>query len=281
MAAMDFDWAFKPRSHFSSHRAQAEAVLLVVPALLRTADRERMYHELGKGLSHPPLNSWLGLLDTPDEVMSLLYAQDLVAAWSTLETLVRDTARSWLTHVDATWELPALQNIKGELIPFARLTHEEQADYIVDLIQRDPNAIGKRKLWGIERLEALLAAFGLDTWPLNAETKTALFELGLVRNVWAHASGVADSTFVEAAPHLGWREGERVLLRRAQYERYAGAIQTYSDLLGTRTLERLQNLRLTWWHPTDDQPHPPGEGEATASSSAPRGEELADQRSQG
>lgn len=98
-----------------------------------------------------------------------------------------------------------------------------------------------------KKFQARLKLVGLDVC-VHTELSSTLRNLYMLRNVWAHRAGVADSRFIGAGgPWKGLQAGDDVPLSSDDFDKYTAAMTIYSTVVTNVYLESLGQPRLTTW----------------------------------
>lgn len=112
-----------------------------------------------------------------------------------------------------------MRGVKVLIGEFGQLSHDQQADYLADVIDKNTSAPLKE---GSTRFDALLGLVGIVT-PLDEAVKRTLFEMGQVRNVIVHRGSFVDKRLVVNCPWLGYKSGDRLIVTRASIGEYFNA----------------------------------------------------------
>ena len=122
-------------------------------------------------------------------------------------------------------------------------------DYCFAILRRDARASHRRKtldrlfektkdVQSVIKFEARLT--GIDRHgEVPPDLLATLKEASAVRNVWAHAAGVADDWLVRKFPDLGCVSGEKVRIEKSNVIRYVFALGAYGMILVSR--DRIKN----------------------------------------
>lgn len=151
-----------------------------------------------------------------------LYCLVAFRLWSILETFIKDILREMLVVFPELQSNKKLQELKGELLPFLRLSRLEQAETILKLIEKDEH---QKK--GVDQFESLLSRFDLGG-SVDPLVKKTLFELWAVRNVVAHKNGIVDSRFREICSWFNTSVGEQLAISEQDFGRYYFASLWYT-----------------------------------------------------
>lgn len=155
----------------------------------------------------------------------VLHTLAVVALWSWLENFVKGYVALWLLHRPDSSSVLAVQKLKVELGKYIHLSKEEQADYIVELLEAGVSPDLKRR--GAERFECLLEPFGLSVNP-GADQRKQLLELQQIRHVVAHRNGIADRRLHAACPWVKATLGQPIQVTGEMIGRYFQAAALYS-----------------------------------------------------
>jgi len=158
-----------------------------------------------------------------DTGFPLLHAQATISLWSDLENALRTFLATWLSHEPTASSIEPIQKLKVCLGEYESMDSDERCYYIVDRLEQEIESRNRR---GVDRFEALLAAFGFKS-PLDKRVKRDLLELYHVRNVLVHRRGVADRRLVQACPWLHLSAGEQITVTPESYHKYLHAVGIY------------------------------------------------------
>lgn len=156
----------------------------------------------------------------------VLHGLAVVALWSWLEHFVKGFLALWLMNRREAVNVAAVQRLRVRLGDYLQLDKDEQAHFLVELLEQDLTSSLKR---GSARFESLLEPFEL-TFPLPDGCGKLLFELQQVRNAMAHRNGRADRRLLGEVPWLNLRVNEPVRVSSAMLGAYSGAASEF--LLG-------------------------------------------------
>jgi hypothetical protein len=163
----------------------------------------------------------------------LLHGHSLVAIWGALETMSIDVVIAFLTHRREARTTEKITQIKVSYSMFEDLTTEERADAIAHQLDRQQDLRS-----GINRFEELLGAIGLSGGHDPTLAKN-IYAMQQMRHVFAHRRGIADATFVDACPHLGYAVGDRILIDRAAWSDFMVNAVVYADVVLRRVKAKL------------------------------------------
>ncbi len=166
---------------------------------------------------------------------AVLHAQSTVAIWSGFESMVKDITRDWICNQPEVLQKPPWANLKVRVGDYTSLDPEERAAYLVELVDQ---AVGGPLKLGATRFEKLLETIGLDG-AISDTTRHTVFEMQQVRNVIVHRQGIADRRFCLACPWTEFKDGERLIIRRARFITYLNAISGYTAEIINRVGEHL------------------------------------------
>lgn len=140
-----------------------------------------------------------------------VYYQAAVSLWSTLENGVKEAATDWIRCDKSILKHDLFKRIKIRIGDYEALPEDERPAYLADLIDQEVSA---PLASGINRFENVLEVLGLSG-PIEDDVRTAIYQLGQLRNVIVHRRGLADRRFVAACPSLGYQVGDRVRIAPA------------------------------------------------------------------
>lgn len=149
----------------------------------------------------------------------VLHGFAVVAVWSWLEHFVKGFVGRWVMHRPDALEVPAVQKLRVRIGDYLPLSPQEQANFLVELLEQDLASPMKR---GTGRFMSLLEPFSL-TFALTEKCTTTIFELQQVRNAIAHQNGCADRRLVSSCPWLSLEHGQRIQIDRKMVRRYSAA----------------------------------------------------------
>ena len=149
----------------------------------------------------------------------VLHGLAVVALWSWLEHFAKGFIALWLQHRRDAISVPAVHKLRVKLGDYLQLGKEEQAQFLVELLEQDLASSLKR---GVNRFESLLEPFGLSD-ALPEGCARTLFELQQVRNAFAHRNGQADRRLCAECPWLKLRLNQPVQVSREMLFEYSNA----------------------------------------------------------
>lgn len=202
------------------------AVLRGIPRLVKALARENADESNGdtaKRIESAEKEAALAQREVETD-FPVLHGLAVVALWSWLENLVKGFVVLWLIHRKDAYSAPALQRLRVKLGDYSELSKDEQAYYVVELLEQDLSSTLKR---GINRFDSLLGAFSLSGGVLPDGCAQTLFELQQIRNVIAHRNGRADRQLKAACPWLKIRLNQPVVISRPMLHRYTEACIEY------------------------------------------------------
>lgn len=149
----------------------------------------------------------------------VLHGLAVVALWSWLEHSAKGFIALWLRHRRDVISVPAVQKLRVKLGDYLQLGKEEQAQFLVELLEQDLASPLKR---GVNRFQSLLEPFGLSD-ALPDGCARSLFELQQVRNAFAHRNGRADRRLRAECPWLKLKLNQPVQVSREMLLEYSNA----------------------------------------------------------
>jgi hypothetical protein len=168
------------------------------------------------------------------EDFPLLRANNLVAIWSLLESVIRTFVAAWIANNPKAMTMPSISKIKVRLGEYHCIPDEDKSLYIAELLETE---FGANLRNGVNRFEAMLVLFGLSG-EVSEETKKGIFELGQIRNALVHRAGHADRTLIDSCPWLPFKPGEKIKISRDIYSRCLNAAGDYTLQLIIRVAEK-------------------------------------------
>lgn len=175
------------------------------------AESEFCKREVDSGF--PTLQSWI-----------------VISLWSALESMLRELMIFLLRNHKRFWKGEQISKIKLPIGEFHSMSPSLRAAWVVEQLERASTA---SVMYSIERFEAPLRAFGLDGKTPKA-VSDAIFELGHVRNLFAHNVGKVDNKFRKACPWLSAKLGARLSIKPRQIDLYFYACLSYAPLVLAR-----------------------------------------------
>lgn len=149
----------------------------------------------------------------------VLHSLAVVALWSWLEHFVKRLLALWLLNHPEALNAAAIQRLRVRLGDYLQLDKDEQAHFLVELLEQEQGSSLKR---GVTRFDSLLEPFGLSC-ALPDGCGRVLFELQQVRNAIAHRNGRADRRLLTECPWLDLRVNDYVKVSDEMLSAYAGA----------------------------------------------------------
>lgn len=149
----------------------------------------------------------------------VLHGLAVVALWSWLEHFVKRLVALWVMNRPGALNAPAIQRLRVRLGDYLQLERDEQANFLVDLLEQEQGSPLKR---GVIRFDSLLEPFELNCGLPEGCAQT-LFELQQIRNVVAHRNGRADKRLLSECPWLKVDLNEPVKISRRMLDAYGGA----------------------------------------------------------
>jgi hypothetical protein len=155
----------------------------------------------------------------------------IVAAWSAFESSFDDFAKALIIEWPEALMDKDISKIK---VPITQLfaDGEEKAEVVLDGLK---DTVGKTS--GVSRCEAILKYLGLNG-TVPQEISAEIYHSQMIRHVWAHRAGIADTQFVGKTKKLGLSEGDLVAVDAAQLATYLTAILMYALIIMNRHRER-------------------------------------------
>ncbi len=157
-----------------------------------------------------------------DSGFSYIFGLGAVKLCSLMETAVDDLVMAMLCSPECR-QRPAVTRLKGSLVEFIALDHEEQSRHLADALAFDLKSTFKP---GVGRFESLLDAIGLGG-PVEDDVRREIMNLLETRNVLVHRSGRADKKFINNCPSLGFKEKDEVRIDRDRFSKYIAACGWY------------------------------------------------------
>lgn len=153
----------------------------------------------------------------------VLHGFAVVALWSWLEHHVKGFVALWILNRKSALAAPPIQKIRIRLGEYMQLHKREQAEYLVDILEKELSSGLKS---GVNRFESLLSPFELGG-SVPEDCARNIFELQQVRNVIAHRNGRADRRFKTACPWVKCKVGAQLTVDIEMINRYASACTEY------------------------------------------------------
>lgn len=154
----------------------------------------------------------------------VLHSLAVVALWSWLEHFVKGFVALWLLHHQEALNAGAVQKLRVRLGDYLQLDRDEQAHFLVELLEQETASPLKR---GVMRFDSLLEPFGL-TFTLPDGCGKLFFELQQVRNAIAHRNGRADRRLLKECPWLEFKINDPVRVSTAMLGAYSGAAAEFA-----------------------------------------------------
>lgn len=173
-------------------------------------------------LKHAEKEASLAAQEIADD-FPVLHGFAVVALWSWLEHFSKGLVALWLCHNKSAYQAVALQRLKVRLGEYLQLSKQEQAAYLVELLEQDLASPLKK---GTGRFDSLLEPFGINGELPEGCSKT-LFELQQVRNVIAHRNGRADRRFKSECPWIKVKLNDPIPVTKAMLHAYSEAAIQY------------------------------------------------------
>jgi hypothetical protein len=153
----------------------------------------------------------------------VLHGLAVVALWSWMEHFVKGFLVLWLMNRRDAMSAPAVQKLRVKLGDYLQLRKEEQAYFLIELLEQDLASPLKR---GVTRFESLLTPFDLS-FALPTGTDKLLFELQQIRNAIAHRNSQADRRLRADCPWLKLKLNEPVRVSRKMLRTYSAAASEF------------------------------------------------------
>ena len=153
----------------------------------------------------------------------VLHGLAVVALWSWMEHFVKGFLVLWLMNRRDAMSAPAVQKLRVKLGDYLQLRKEEQAHFLIDLLEQDLASSLKR---GVTRFESLLAPFNLS-FAVSTDTGKLLFELQQIRNAIAHRNGRVDRRLKADCPWLKLKLNEPVRVSQTMLRAYSTAASEF------------------------------------------------------
>lgn len=174
-----------------------------------------------------------------DGGMASLTALWAVAGWGYLEAHFEEIMLSWLANAPGAVAMAAESQVHIPLATYLAADDDERLQILYQELEK--KQAGKLHQ-GVGRFETILRVFGIGG-DVDAATRKTLFEFNEVRNCLVHRRGLADRRLVHACPWLGIGLGDRVVVSRADLDRYLGAGVSYFHSIATRLQTALDASR--------------------------------------
>ena len=154
---------------------------------------------------------------------SYLHGLACVRLMTILETAVEEVVVSAFLKLPVPWSQPPLSRLQGPLLPFMRLSEEDRAAQLLELLSREINAPFQP---GCAKFECLLEAVGLSGRVLPS-VRRLILELSESRNVVVHKGGRVDSRFLQRCPWSTLKPGDDLAIDNRTYQRFSEASRWY------------------------------------------------------
>lgn len=159
-----------------------------------------------------------------DSGFPILYANAVIAMWTSLETLIEDILYHQFINNPKYLKSEIILYIKIPLVEFEELDKDERLRFIINELARQTKSDLKH---GIARFEVLLEVVALGG-PVTDELRKDIFELWAVRNLLVHRFGAVDRRFKNLCPWITVGNGEQFKINMDLYFRYHKAIADYA-----------------------------------------------------
>lgn len=153
---------------------------------------------------------------------SYVHELGIVKLWSILENAIDEITVERLRDPQGRG-YEALNSLEGPLLPFFNASPDEQSEFLLGKLKSSVKAPLQR---GVGRFEALLDPIGLggSVDPLVARV---FIDLSETRNVIVHRGGVADKQFLSRCPWNHTPTGDKLQVRKRQFDWHACAADWY------------------------------------------------------
>jgi hypothetical protein len=154
-----------------------------------------------------------------------LCAMLAVTTWGSLEALVEDVVVALLMCEPARLNNACFDKISTPLAEYELLDLEGRMRFLYRELEKKNRSVDKL---GVNGFETLLQHFGIQVSP-NDEVKKQLIALSQIRNIIVHREHIVDRRLVEKCSWLGLKVGEKLELKRPEFESYFEASTAYSQ----------------------------------------------------
>ena len=161
----------------------------------------------------------------PDRDEALLHALLVIASWGAFEACVADFTIGMLKDNPHLLEEVDVLKKKMSVSDYLKPEHEK-----FEVIYK---AIEESVGGGVDGYEEIFKILDLSD-AVPQVIKDNIYQAQMVRNVWAHKAGIADSTFIRQAAHLGFNKGDLVAITAHQMGDYVSAILVYGQIIASR-----------------------------------------------
>lgn len=156
-----------------------------------------------------------------------LKAQTIIALWTGLEIMIEDLFVAWMFDFPSCLHDKKFQNIKIPLAEFCTLETEPLIRKLYESYIKDSS-----KPIGIGRFELVLKALGVKEVENAPEISKSIYELNLLRNLFAHQGGRVDVKFHQTEIGQAYKLGDIFYLYDNQFRGYCShAIQYVESIL--------------------------------------------------
>ncbi|MBN1460999.1 MAG: hypothetical protein JXA57_15820 [Armatimonadetes bacterium] len=194
---------------------------------LRFAGREPAEVEQRKEAARADATS---AAETLRDGFPILLAQSLVGLYGALEVMVDDLTATWICNEPSVLAGESFSKITLPVGEYLTLSKAKRAERVTEELKRSLSVDDRD---GVNRFEHLLRAIGLDG-AVDKQTRDSLFALQQLRHVIVHRRGITDTRFVQKCPHLGFSEGEQVVVDSRSFWEYGQAVARYACIVLVR-----------------------------------------------
>jgi hypothetical protein len=152
-----------------------------------------------------------------------LHGLACVRLMTIIETAVDEIVVAAFLKLPVPFDRPPLSRIEGPLLPFIRLSEQERAFQLTELLSRETRA---PFLPGCAKFEILLEAVGLSG-EIPALVRRLILEQAESRNVIVHKSGRVDARFLERCPWRQLKPGDVLPIDHKRFRLFLEATRCY------------------------------------------------------
>jgi len=161
-----------------------------------------------------------------------LKAQTLIGLWTGLEIMIEDLFVAWMLDYPNHLNDKIFQKINIPLAEFCTLDEESRIRKLYESFIKDLS-----KPIGIGRFESVLKALGLSETDTEPNVSKSIYELNLLRNLFAHQGGRVDRKFKNTELGQEWEIGGIYYIHDIPFRGYCGNTIKYVETI----LERIEN----------------------------------------